>query len=279
MMTEGHATVRLAHWCLRVAALFALPIAATVRGQVTAEYSASGASHAPRAADPSPADPSAAKGGTDTPTIIVGFLGGYVSHTDRVHGPVQFAERLRTLYPSIRVEVMENHKLLSAENIIVSFTQEAREGRLSNGRPIEPRVILYGHSWGASATVALARKLEKDGIRVLLTVQVDSIARLGYDDSVIPTNVAHAVNFYQRSGLLRGEPSIRAADPSRTEILGNFRYDYDKKPVVCNGYPWWNRVFSKTHMEIECDPQVWSRVESYVRSELEPLPMRAGGGN
>jgi pimeloyl-ACP methyl ester carboxylesterase len=215
----------------------------------------------------------------ERPTIIVGFLGGFVSHTDRAHGPVQFAERLHAIYPSgVRIEVFENHKLDDAEKTVVGFTQSTREGKLNGREGSEPRVILYGHSWGASAAVSLARKLQRDGVPVTLTVQIDSIPSFGRDDSLIPTNVAHAVNFYQRSGLLRGEPTIKAADPKRTEILGNFRFDYDKHPVTCKGYPWWNHVFSKTHMEIECDPQIWNRVESYVRSEVDSAPVRPGGG-
>lgn len=36
---------------------------------------------------------------------------------------------------------------------------------------------------------------------VALTVQVDSIKKHGKDDSVIPANVAEAVNFYQPGGM------------------------------------------------------------------------------
>jgi hypothetical protein len=51
------------------------------------------------------------------------------------------------------------------------------------------RVIIFGHSWGGSAAISLARKVEKDKIGVLLTVQVDSISKIHRDDSVIPANV------------------------------------------------------------------------------------------
>jgi len=44
---------------------------------------------------------------------------------------------------------------------------------------------------------------EKDGIPVLLTVQVDSVSK-GQDDKLIPANVAQAINFYQIDGLLHG---------------------------------------------------------------------------
>jgi pimeloyl-ACP methyl ester carboxylesterase len=190
---------------------------------------------------------------------------------------VQFAERLRELYPSgVRVEVYENHKADEAEKAILSFARAAREGKFTAGAPSEPRVILYGHSWGAAATVSLARQLGHDGVPVSLTVQIDSVAPVGKNDALIPPNVARAVNFYQSNGLLHGRTEIKAEDPKRTRILGNFRYDYQKDPVSCKGYPWWNYVFSKTHMEIECDPKVWSQVESMIRSELEPVQARGG---
>ena len=75
------------------------------------------------------------------------------------------------------------------------------------------RIVIFGHSWGASETVTLARKLERDGIPVLLTIQVDSVAKVGQNDSVIPANVGQAINFYQPDGIMHGRPQIRAADP------------------------------------------------------------------
>jgi len=110
--------------------------------------------------------------------------------------------------------------------------------------------------------------LERDSIPVLLTVQVDSISKIRQNDAVIPANVAEAANFYQPSGMLHGQPQIRAADGSRTRILGNYRFDYKSKPVLCDKYPWYDRVFTKSHTEIECDPTVWNQVESLIRAKL-----------
>ena len=134
----------------------------------------------------------------------------------------------------------------------------------------DARIILYGHSWGASEAVTLARELEREGIPVLLTVQVDSVSKLGENDKVIPANVAEAANFYQLNGFLHGEPQIRAADPARTHIIGNFRFDYKANPIDCKQYPWYDRVFMKSHTEIECDPKVWTQVEALICSRLPP---------
>jgi hypothetical protein len=113
----------------------------------------------------------------------------------------------------------------------------------------------------------MARLLQKDGVPVLLTIQVDSVSK-GNGDRLIPANVARAVNFYQLDGLLHGQSQIVAADAEKTEILGNFQSDYKKNPVQLDGFPWYAQLFMKPHIEIESDPVVWDRVEALIRSEL-----------
>ncbi len=103
---------------------------------------------------------------------------------------------------------------------------------------------------------------------MLLTIQVDSVTKLGEDDRWIPANVGQAVNFYQLNGLLHGRREIQAADGSRTEILGNYRVDYKTRRVSCDGFPWYAQMFMSSHIKIECDPGVWGQVESLIRSKL-----------
>ena len=205
------------------------------------------------------------------PVMVLGFVGGFVKHDDMVHGPVQLAARLSRNYPSgVYVEVLENHRGQQALADIIRFVHAGRNGTPSPEEKHNARVILYGHSWGASEAITLARELEKEGIPVLLTVQVDSVTKPGQNDKVIPASVAEAANFYQLDGLLHGQPEIRAADPARTRILGNFRFEYKAHPIDCKQYPWYDRVFMKPHTEIECDPKVWNQVESLIRSRLPP---------
>jgi hypothetical protein len=142
----------------------------------------------------------------------------------------------------------------------------------------QARIIIYGHSWGASQTVTLARGLERNGIPVLLTIQVDSIAKLGQKDSTIPPNVATAVNFYQPRGLLHGRSEILAADPARTKIVGNFRMTYEDHPINCDNYSWFARTFNKPHHEIENDPRVWDQAASLIDSEVS-LPRSTAQGS
>jgi hypothetical protein len=209
---------------------------------------------------------------TKAPIIIVGFVGGFVRHDDLVHSGVQLAARLRKDYPTgVHVEVFENRRREKAHKEILNLLDTNHDAALSMEEKQDARIIIYGMSWGGSETVTLARELEREGIPVLLTIQVDSIAKVRQNDAVIPSNVSEAVNFFQPNGTLHGQPKIRAADERRTRILGNFRFEYESKPIRCDKYPWYDRVFAKSHTEIECDPVVWNQVETLIRSKLPPV--------
>lgn len=205
------------------------------------------------------------------PNIVIGFLGGFLSHDNAVHGGVKLAARLREDYSaSAYVKVFENRKGDLARKEILGLLDTDHDGNLSAQEKQRARIVIYGHSWGGSETVALARLLDKDGIPVLLTVQVDSVGKIGENDEVIPANVAQAVNFYQLNGMVHGRPKIRAAEPTRTKIIGNFQFDYEKNPVSCRQYPWFARLFENPHIEIECDPALLDHIESLIRSKLPP---------
>jgi hypothetical protein len=205
--------------------------------------------------------------------IVVGFAGGFVRHDDLHHGPVQLAQRiLQDLPKGDSIQVFENRHRKSAYKAILRLLDSNHDGVLSNQEKSRARIILFGHSWGASAVVMLSRELHRAGIPVLLTVQVDSVEKPWQSDRVIPDNVAAAANFYQPHGLLHGRAQIIAADNSKTQILGNYRFDYQKKPVKCEGASWFQRTFAPTHVESQCDPRLWSQVEGLVRQQMEPQP-------
>ena len=204
------------------------------------------------------------------PVIVVGFLGGFVKHDNLVHSEVQLAARLRKEYPAdVDVETFESYRGEKARQKILELLDTDHDGILSVEEKQDARIILYGHSWGASESITLARQLKKDGISVLLTIQVDSVSKIGQNDVVIPPNVAQAANFYQPSGILHGRREIRPADPARTRIIGNFRFDYNASPYSCNEYPWFDRLLAKRHTQIECDPKLWDQVESLIRSNID----------
>ena len=203
--------------------------------------------------------------------IVIGFVGGFVHHDNPHHGPVKLARQIqRTVPKDTYVRVFENRRRKQAFDSVIRLLDTNHDGVLSAEEKARARIILFGHSWGASAVVALARDLGRKGIPVLLTVQVDSVAKLWQNDSVIPDNVAEAVNFYQTQGIVHGQQHITAANPAKTEILGNYRIDYKKTPVACPQATWADRFLTPGHIQCECDPNLWSQIEAMVMQRLSP---------
>jgi hypothetical protein len=204
-------------------------------------------------------------------SIVIGFVGGFVSHDNLRHGPVRLAQRIQRSSPKdTYVAVFENRRRKSAYDTVMRLLDIDHDGGLSVEEKTRARIIVFGHSWGAAAAVLLARDLQKSGVPVLLTVQVDSVAKIWQNDSIIPGNVAEAVNFYQPHGILHGREKITAADPAKTEILGNYRIDYRKNPVACTDESRVERFFTPGHMQSECDPHLWSVIENIMRDRLSP---------
>jgi hypothetical protein len=205
--------------------------------------------------------------------ILVGFVGGFVRHNNAHHGPVKVARRLQQDSPKDAfIEVFENRHRKTALKTILHRLDANHDGAVSEEEKAAARIMLFGQSWGASAVVLLARELDRIGVPVMLTVQVDSVAKLWQNDAVIPENVAAAVNFYQPHGIVHGRSEIKAADDSKTRILGNYRFDYKQAPVPCQGFSWFDRIITPDHMQSECDPHIWSQVENLVRERMTQEP-------
>ncbi len=212
------------------------------------------------------------------PFIVIGFAGGFVRHDDLHHGPVRLAHKLQQELPKgTSIQVFENRHRKTAYETILRLLDTNRDGVLSDEEKARAHIILFGHSWGASAVVMLSRDLDRAGIPVLLTVQVDSVRKPWQSDKIIPENVVAAVNFYQPHGFVHGRAQIVAADDSRTQILGNYRFDYRKDPVQCEGGSWFQHTFSPSHLQSQCDPRLWTQVETLVRQRMEPPPPTVAG--
>ena len=225
----------------------------------------------------SPTNPPAANAVRPAPkAIVIGFMGGMVKRDEPNRSEVKLAAKLREQYADTAfVDTYQNAKWKDAKSKILTLLDADKDGTISEDEKNRARIILFGHSWGASATVTLARDLRKMGIPVVLTVQVDSVQKMGQKDDVIPPNVEEAMNFYQPDGFLHGRSAIRAEDPAKTKILGNQLLSYKHTSLSCKGYPWQQRVFAKEHMYIECDPDVWSQIESLIRSKLPQVQTQA----
>jgi hypothetical protein len=198
--------------------------------------------------------------------LILGFMGGRDSWKAKNHLQ-ELATNFRAMRnPSLHVETVENRKRGLAIELIKKALDRNGNGRLEAEERASARLILYGQSFGGAAVVKLARQLDKLGVPVLLTVQIDSVGR---GDGRIPPNVARAASLFQRNGvLISGEAPIVAEDPLKTTILGNFEFDYRQKQIDISGVPWHKKVFREAHTKMEHDPEVWQKVEDLILREI-----------
>ncbi len=223
------------------------------------------------AANYPPAAPGSIAPSTARPLLVVGFMGGRVKADNMVHKEAVIARDLQQRDGGkVRVITFANHVGSRPLAEVTRYLDTDGNGELSPAEKAAARIVIYGHSWGASETVHLADQLAVMGVPVLLTIQVDSVQKFGENDSLIPVNVHEAMNFYQAEGLLHGRAAIRAVDPSKTAILGNRQLSYRKAPVDCAQFPWFARAFMGPHIEIENDPVVWNEVEAMIQARIDP---------
>jgi hypothetical protein len=195
--------------------------------------------------------------------LVIGFMGGRESWDNRKRGVRKLALKLRAInLPGVHVETIENKKRRIAIDLIRNALDRDRDGQLDERERASARLIVYGQSFGGAAVVKLARQLKEMDVPVLLTVQVDSVGR---GDKVIPPNVARAANLFQRDGLIiKGEREIRAEDPTKTTIVGNFKFDYEGKKIDLSEVSWLKRLFQAAHTKMDHDPEVWALVERTI---------------
>jgi len=245
-----------ARWAFRALCL-ATALAATGAPSVKAQTRAqikpqSGAQDAPALRPPAP-------------LIVIGFMGGHVRAGNLVHREALLVRDLERRYPTaVRAMTFANRDEAAALHSVLSLLDTENSGALSDDEKTAARIVIFGHSWGASEAVNLAQELDRRGVPVLLTIQVDSVRKHGEDDGSIPANVHEAVNFYQTDGMLHGRSSIQAVDPARTKILGSYESTYKIVPVSCAGFPWFARAFMKPHIEIENDVAVWDQIDALI---------------
>ena len=199
-------------------------------------------------------------------TLVIGFLGGYDRWDDEHRSIRQLVLRLRER-PGVFAESISNHHRALALKLIRQALDANHDGQLDPEEKVNARVILLGQSWGGAAAIATAHDLQSMGVPVLLTVQVDSV---GVHDDVIPANVRMAVNFYQHDPFtaIHGRRTIRAADPSRTLIAGNFESSYVFRSMDESNASKARQVFGGSHTKMELDPIVWGRVEQYISDAI-----------
>lgn len=203
-------------------------------------------------------------------TLVVGIVGGW----DRWDNPRRVTRRIALRIrdaglPGVFVETVENHKVQLADELI----------REAFPDPSKARLVVYGQSLGGREVVRLCRRLDQNGVHVLLAVVIDAVGR---EDYTIPPNVRSAANLFQRDSYwpVTGAKVIRAADPEKTRILGNWQYHYDyrlwkgkviEKPDFEEDLRW---DWMGGHLRMEYDPEVWDRVTSLITDAITTAPPR-----
>jgi hypothetical protein len=198
-------------------------------------------------------------------SLVVGFLGGRQSWNSSREGVRRLALELRAMkLPGLHVETVENVRRDLALQLVRNALDHDGNGTLSDKEKESARLILYGQSFGGAAVVKFANQLHDLKIPVLLTIQIDSVGR---HDDVLPENVAAATNLFQRNGIIiRGEPEIRAQNPLKTQIIGNFEFDYAKKQIDLSSVPWYKKFLRTSHTKMNQDPEVWKKVKELILS-------------
>lgn len=200
--------------------------------------------------------------------FVLGIVGGWERwDRERIVRRLALDVRERNL-PGVYAETVENHRMELARELLLKALDQDGDGMLSVEEKSAVQLIVYGQSLGGSAAVRYARELGEQGIPVSLLICIDSY---GDGDELVPTNVAAALNIYQRDHLfIKGEDDFRAEDPGKTKILGNLRFRYRGKGVDDLGVqdyaeePWIRRVFIGSHLKIEYD----HRVRELVRTTI-----------
>ena len=207
-------------------------------------------------------------------TLVLGFMGGRDSWDDDRQGVRRLALKLRSRNLPIQVETVENQKRGLALQLVVAAFDVNQDAVLSQQEKENARLVVYGQSFGGAAVVKLARQLSREDIPVLLTVQIDSVGR---NDKKIPPNVRRAANLYQSNGwVIRGQSGVRAEDPQKTEIIGNFQFNYKKKKIDTSGVHWFKKLFRVAHTKMGLDSDVWDKVEELIVEEVQGIHSAAG---
>lgn len=200
--------------------------------------------------------------------VVIGFLGGRDRWDDAEKGVRRIALALGGEESGrIAAETFENRRRDVAERFVVEALDLDGDGALGPKEARGRRLVVYGQSFGGAAVVKLARSLGRRdvAVEVLLTLQVDSV---GLADGLVPENVRYALNLYQSDGLvIEGEHPVRALDASRTTVLGNWRFRYDRPPgstISLDAVPWWKLFLRVAHAKMDRDERVWDRVQAMI---------------
>jgi hypothetical protein len=194
---------------------------------------------------------------------------------DASKGARGLALALRDRDEGVYAETFENRRIPLALAFVDRALDANHDGEIDADEVGRVRLVVYGQSLGGWAAVEFARMLAARLIPIEFLLQIDSV---GFYDDEVPANVRRAANFYQDDGwVIAGENPIRALDPSQTQVIGNWKFDYDRPPgsaIDVGDLPWWKKAFRVAHARMDRDPRVWATASGLIRHACE---LGAGG--
>jgi len=152
--------------------------------------------------------------------LYAGFVGAMETSDHKSSGVVQIRDTLRgPTYGDVCANSFMPYKFSTGLDWILehfpSHEGAMTEEEVRNG----PKIILYGHSTGGWAMLAVARELQRREIPVELTVQADSV---GFTDLTIPSNVKSGAIFHANDVLMfMTTKRLKLQDATKTTIVAN----------------------------------------------------------
>src|SRR5271157_2769203 len=154
--------------------------------------------------------------------LYVGIVGGLETPSNRRSGVVQIRDALRgPTYTGVCARTFSPYHWTSGRRWILKHFPSHPGPMTADELKQAPKVVLVGHSLGGWAVLSVARGLDRKGIPVELTIQVDSV---GVTDRTVPSNVKAAAIFYARDILmLMTTKKIKVEDARQTRLVANIR--------------------------------------------------------
>ena len=158
----------------------------------------------------------------DCKILYVGFVGGLETPSNRHSGIVQIRDALLgPSYTGVCARTFSPYHWTSGRRWSLKHFPPHQGPMTDDELKQAPKLVLVGHSLGGWAVLSVARGLEREGIPVELTIQVDSV---GVTDRTVPRNVKAAAIFYARDILmLMTTKKIKVEDASETTLVANIR--------------------------------------------------------
>jgi pimeloyl-ACP methyl ester carboxylesterase len=152
--------------------------------------------------------------------LYAGFVGALESSNNKRSGIVQIRDSLQGPgYRDVCAKSFSPYTWNSGETWILQHFPKHPGRESQDDLASSPKVILIGHSAGGWAMLHVARDLNRRGIPVELTIQVDSV---GINDHTVPANVKAGAIFHAHDILMfMTTKNLRLEDPARTTLVAN----------------------------------------------------------